>query len=78
MGVATDAEAAVANLAARGSTNREIADKLFISPHTVNTHLHHVFEKLGVNSRMHLLRFVRSQVSEWSGNTDSGTRGDPH
>jgi DNA-binding CsgD family transcriptional regulator len=58
----TDAEAAVPNLAAQGSTNREIADKLFISPHPVNTHLRHVFEKPGVNSRMHLIRFVGSQV----------------
>ncbi|HTA15889.1 MAG TPA: AAA family ATPase, partial [Solirubrobacteraceae bacterium] len=43
----TEAEAVVANLAARGCTNREIADKLFISPHTVNSHVRHVFEKLG-------------------------------
>jgi DNA-binding CsgD family transcriptional regulator len=57
----TEAETAVANLAAQGSTNRQIADKVFISQHTVNTHLRHVFEKLGVNSRMHLMRVVESQ-----------------
>jgi DNA-binding CsgD family transcriptional regulator len=45
----TEAESVVANLTAQGCTNREIADKLFISPHTVNTHVRHVFEKLGVN-----------------------------
>jgi DNA-binding CsgD family transcriptional regulator len=54
----TEAESLVANLAAHGGTNREIADKLFISTHTVNTHLRHVFEKLGVNSRVHLTRLV--------------------
>jgi len=48
----TDAESAVARLAAEGNTNREVAEKLFISPHTVNTHLRHIFEKSGVNSRV--------------------------
>jgi DNA-binding CsgD family transcriptional regulator len=57
----TEAETAVAKLAAQGSTNRGIAQKLFISPHTVNTHLRHIFEKLGVNSRSHLMRVVGSQ-----------------
>src|SRR5580693_36725 len=54
----TEAESEVVNLAAHGCTNREIADKLFISPHTVNTHVRHVFEKLGVNSRVQLTRLV--------------------
>jgi len=60
----TEAEAVVANLAARGCTNREIADKLFISPHTVHSHVRHVFEKLGINSRVHLTRLAADRSPE--------------
>ena len=54
----TDAELKVARLAAAGCTNRGIADRLFVSPHTVNTHLRHVFDKLDVRSRVDLTRIA--------------------
>ena len=54
----TDAELQVARLAAAGCTNRGIADRLFVSPHTVNTHLRHVFGKLEIRSRVDLTRIV--------------------
>ena len=59
----TDPEINVARLAADGRTNRQIADSLFVSPHTVNMHLRHIFGKLGINSRVQLTRFVTEQTS---------------
>lgn len=44
-------EAEVLSLVAGGSSNREVARSLFVSEATVKSHLVHVFEKLGVDSR---------------------------
>ncbi|MGW6503309.1 LuxR C-terminal-related transcriptional regulator, partial [Nonomuraea angiospora] len=54
----TASELRVVRLVARGMTNREAAAALFLSPHTVDSHLRHAFAKLGVNSRVELTRQV--------------------
>ncbi|MET9518294.1 AAA family ATPase [Streptomyces sp. NPDC002994] len=54
----TGAERRVADLAARGSTNRQIAQALVISPATVETHLRHVFRKLDIASRKQLVQHL--------------------
>jgi DNA-binding CsgD family transcriptional regulator len=52
----TDSELAVARLVAQGLTNREVAEQLFVSPHTVSSHLRSIFAKLDINSRLALAR----------------------
>jgi DNA-binding NarL/FixJ family response regulator len=47
----SERESAVLALMARGLTNRQIAERLAISPFTVNAHIRSIFNKLGVNSR---------------------------
>ncbi|MFI6600095.1 helix-turn-helix transcriptional regulator [Nonomuraea sp. NPDC050536] len=54
----TAAELQVVRLVAQGATNRQVAERLFLSPHTVNTHLRHAYTKLDVNSRVELTRLV--------------------
>ena len=57
----TESEFAVVSLVARGATNREVAERLYLSPYTVNSHLRHVFIKLGIRSRVELARLATSR-----------------
>lgn len=54
-------EADVLRLLARGRTTARIQDELGISTNTVNTHVRHVFQKLGVHSRQELLDVVEKE-----------------
>ena len=54
----TAAEARVARAAASGLSNKEIAAALFLSPKTVEFHLGRIFRKLGVRTRVELVRVV--------------------
>jgi DNA-binding NarL/FixJ family response regulator len=50
----------IARLAARGLSNREIADRLFVSVRTVEGHLHRIYAKVGENDRSELADVVGS------------------
>jgi DNA-binding CsgD family transcriptional regulator len=55
----TDSELKVVNLIAQGVTNRSVATQLHLSLHTVKTHVHNAFAKLGINSRAQLAQLMR-------------------
>lgn len=60
----TRRQIAVAQLAATGASNAEIARALYISPATVKTHLTAVYAKLGVRSRMQLADRLRRSITK--------------
>jgi DNA-binding CsgD family transcriptional regulator len=61
-GELTPAEQRVVELAAEGASNKEIAQALFVSVHTVEAHLSHVYAKLGIRSRAQLGRRLSAQA----------------
>jgi DNA-binding NarL/FixJ family response regulator/tetratricopeptide (TPR) repeat protein len=54
----TERELQVARLVVDRKTNPEIAAELFLSPKTIETHIRHIFHKLGVSSRVEVARTV--------------------
>jgi DNA-binding NarL/FixJ family response regulator len=59
--ILTPQEMTIVRLVADGLRNKEIADKLHISEGTVKVHLHNIFEKLKVDSRLSLLRYAQEK-----------------
>lgn len=54
----TGTERSISELVAEGLTNREAAERMFISAHTVAFHLRHIFRKLSIGSRVELARLT--------------------
>ena len=55
-GSITPTESDVVRLVAEGFGNKDIGERLFISPRTVQTHLTHVYAKLDLSSRIQLVQ----------------------
>ncbi len=59
--ILTPREIDIVRMVSKGIHNRDIAQKLFISEGTVKIHLHNVYEKLGVEGRLALLRLAQEK-----------------
>jgi DNA-binding CsgD family transcriptional regulator len=57
----TDTERRIAGLVAQGLSNRQAANQVFLSTHTIAFHLRHIFWKLGITSRVQLARIAAEQ-----------------
>ncbi len=61
-GSLTPTELDVVRLVAEGIPNKDIATRLFVSPRTVQTHLRHVYNKVGLTSRVQLAQEATRQL----------------
>ena len=59
----TEREREILILAYQGMSNPEIAAQLFISPHTVKRHMHNIFAKLNVSTRMEMIHIIQSETA---------------
>ena len=60
----SEREGQILKLIARGNTVNSIANKLVISSHTVNTHIRHIYDKVGIHKRGELLEYINMKKEE--------------
>ncbi|MGW2572147.1 LuxR C-terminal-related transcriptional regulator [Streptomyces sp. NPDC001537] len=71
----THMEHTIADFVARGLTNRQVAQRVHLSPHTVNYYLRRIYGKLGIRSRVALARYVHDHGLEPGGALRSPRQG---
>ncbi|MFE2461710.1 AAA family ATPase [Streptomyces sp. NPDC059402] len=65
----------IVRLAALGLTNREVAEKLYLSPRTVGSHLYRAFPKLGITARSQLRHVIDAVTVDGDAGRDTDARG---
>nr|WP_246361230.1 helix-turn-helix transcriptional regulator [Haloechinothrix aidingensis] len=69
----TKRERQIAELVARGFTNKDIAGRLVIAKRTVDTHIEHILSKFGFHSRNQIIAWMTEQQA-----LDTGARSPQH
>jgi DNA-binding CsgD family transcriptional regulator len=59
----SEREREIVGLIGRGYSANAVADKLVISPHTVNTHVQHIYAKLGIHKRAELIAYLHRDTN---------------
>lgn len=72
--VLTRREEEIARLVATGLSNRDVSNKLGLSPHTVKNGLSRIFEKLGISTRIELVLYILSQTKPTQGQNNLAPR----
>jgi len=60
--ILTQRELEILSIVVGGATNEEIANKLYISPHTVKTHIYNIFKKINVPNRLQAALWVSKNL----------------
>ncbi|MGO3699802.1 LuxR C-terminal-related transcriptional regulator [Halomonas sp. 111] len=58
----TNREIEIISLLKAGSSNQQIADRLFVSEHTVKSHLYNIFRKINVHNRIQALNWIHQNL----------------
>lgn len=58
----TNREMEIISLLSNGSSNQQIAEKLFVSEHTVKSHLYNIFRKINVHNRIQALNWIHQNL----------------
>ncbi|MCW2601248.1 MAG: hypothetical protein JWM02_3077 [Frankiales bacterium] len=74
----TESEQRVSRVIAEGLTTRQAAQRLFLSPHTVDSHVRHSFRKLGINSRVEMTRIVLNSHDAGEAKVSRHAGSEPH
>lgn len=67
----TNREMEIISLLSAGSSNQQIAEKLFVSEHTVKSHLYNIFRKINVHNRIQALNWIHQNLGPLVPNADT-------